>query len=126
MDPHCDLLKVAEKCPFHLTGADFYALCTDAMMKSVSRVIEKIDQDLKEWNHSGPHDVHPHPTSETYYLDHIAEPQDIEVVVQMQDFMDALEDLKPSVSPQELERYKKIRDQFEPERKDKKGKGKLE
>lgn len=39
-----DLRAVAEKCPFNYTGADFYALCSDAMLKAMSRTAEAVDQ----------------------------------------------------------------------------------
>jgi peroxin-6 len=38
-----DLRKVAESCPFHYTGADFYALCSDSLLKAMSRKAEEID-----------------------------------------------------------------------------------
>ena len=37
LDPDLDLRKVAELCPFNYTGADFYALCSDAMLNAMSR-----------------------------------------------------------------------------------------
>ena len=33
-----DLLQVAKACPLTLTGADLYALCTDANLKAITRV----------------------------------------------------------------------------------------
>jgi peroxin-6 len=35
--------EVAKSCPFHFTGADFYALCTDAMLKAIDRRIQGVD-----------------------------------------------------------------------------------
>lgn len=43
LDPNCDLAKVAESCPFNYTGADFYALCSDALLKAMSRKAEAVD-----------------------------------------------------------------------------------
>jgi peroxin-6 len=37
LDSDLDLRKVAELCPFNYTGADFYALCSDAMLNAMSR-----------------------------------------------------------------------------------------
>jgi peroxin-6 len=44
LDPSIDLRRVAELCPFNYTGADFYALCSDAMLKAMSRKAEDVDQ----------------------------------------------------------------------------------
>lgn len=38
-----DLRVIAEQCPFNLTGADFYALCSDAMLKGMTRKASEID-----------------------------------------------------------------------------------
>lgn len=37
LDSDLNLSKVAEQCPFNYTGADFYALCSDAMLNAMSR-----------------------------------------------------------------------------------------
>ena len=46
LDPDLDLKDIAEQCPFNYTGADFYALCSDAMLKSMSRKAQEIDKRL--------------------------------------------------------------------------------
>lgn len=38
-----DLKQIAETCPFHFTGADFYALCSDAMLKAMTRTASAVD-----------------------------------------------------------------------------------
>ncbi len=43
LHPSLDLANVAEKCPFNYTGADFYALCSDAMLKAMSRTADSIE-----------------------------------------------------------------------------------
>lgn len=43
-----DLKKVAEKCAFNYTGADFYALCSDAMLKAMVRKISEVDKKIGE------------------------------------------------------------------------------
>jgi SpoVK/Ycf46/Vps4 family AAA+-type ATPase len=43
LDPGLDLRAIAQKCPLNLTGADFYALCSDAMLNAMSRKAEGID-----------------------------------------------------------------------------------
>jgi peroxin-6 len=43
LHPGLDLSYVAEQCPFNYTGADFYALCSDAMLSAMSRKAAEID-----------------------------------------------------------------------------------
>ena len=43
LDPDLDLRSIAERCPFNYTGADFYALCSDSMLKAMSRKAEEVD-----------------------------------------------------------------------------------
>ena len=44
MHPDLRLEDVAALCPANLTGADFYALCSDAMLQSVKRKVELLEQ----------------------------------------------------------------------------------
>ncbi|KAF9362279.1 peroxisomal assembly protein [Mortierella sp. NVP85] len=74
LHPSLDLTNVAEKCPFNYTGADFYALCSDAMLKAMSH--------------------------------------EILVQVTEEDFDQALAELIPSVSAQELEHYQQVQKMF--------------
>lgn len=46
LDPELDLNDIAQQCPFNYTGADFYALCSDAMLKSMSRKASEIDAQI--------------------------------------------------------------------------------
>lgn len=43
LDSDIDLEAVAEQCPMTLTGADFYALCSDAMLNAVKRKIDELE-----------------------------------------------------------------------------------
>jgi SpoVK/Ycf46/Vps4 family AAA+-type ATPase len=43
LSPDMDLAAVADSCPFNYTGADFYALCSDAMLKAMTRVAWEVD-----------------------------------------------------------------------------------
>lgn len=49
LDPALDLAAVAEQCPFNYTGADFYALCSDAMLKAMARKAEEIEKRVGEF-----------------------------------------------------------------------------
>lgn len=44
LHPSTDLRQVAEQCPFNYTGADFYALCSDAMLKAMTRQASEVDE----------------------------------------------------------------------------------
>lgn len=41
--PDCKLENIVERCPMSLTGADFYALASDAMLNAIRRRIEEIE-----------------------------------------------------------------------------------
>lgn len=48
-DDGIDLLtSVAERCPFNYSGADFYALCSDAMLKAMARKAKEVDERIGE------------------------------------------------------------------------------
>ncbi|KAL8590343.1 hypothetical protein ACOMHN_006459 [Nucella lapillus] len=80
------LSEVVEQCPHNMTGADFYALCADAMLNAVRKKIQLLE--------SG------------------QEVDQSSVMVGQGDFEQALQSLVPSVSMAELERYKDIHDKL--------------
>ncbi len=43
LDSTVDLQEVVDRCPTHMTGADLYALCSDAMTAAIKRKIALID-----------------------------------------------------------------------------------
>ncbi|KAI8968503.1 P-loop containing nucleoside triphosphate hydrolase protein [Mycotypha africana] len=112
LHPDLDLRKVAERCPFHYTGADFYALCSDAMLKAMTRVANSIDDKVKQLNKEQ-RDNLPNPLTVQYYLSHLVTDEELSVQVQEIDFIKALEELIPSVSATELAHYSKVREKFE-------------
>ncbi|KAJ8309185.1 hypothetical protein KUTeg_014059 [Tegillarca granosa] len=81
-----DLEKVVENCPKNLTGADLYALCSDAMLNAMKSKIQQLENGET--------------TDQT------------NVIVTHDDFMAALSTLTPSVSAMELRRYKELKDFF--------------
>ncbi|PVU91344.1 hypothetical protein BB559_004180 [Furculomyces boomerangus] len=123
-----DLMNVAKKCDYNLTGADFYALCSDAQLKATLRSIRQIDELVRVWNQENEleelreKDVsadqgekkqhHPWPVTAGYYLDHIASDESKSVVITEGDFDEALGELVPSVSFAELDRYQKLKETF--------------
>lgn len=103
---------MAETLPFTFTGADLYALCSDAMLKAVTRSARAVDQRVAAINADrasrGQSKV-----SVAYYFDHYGTDQDSEVTVVEEDFMRAREELTPSVSLDELRHYERVRSTFE-------------
>lgn len=49
LHPGLDLKVISEQCPFNFTGADFYALCSDAMLKAMSRRARAVDAIVGEY-----------------------------------------------------------------------------
>ncbi|KFY01209.1 hypothetical protein O988_02860 [Pseudogymnoascus sp. VKM F-3808] len=110
MSPTLSLPRIATRLPFTYTGADFYALCSDAMLKAVTRQASAVDAQVKALNSQrAPDDV----VTTAYFFDHYAKPSDVAVVVTEEDFVAAQQELVPSVSAKELEHYTKVRAQFE-------------
>uniref|UniRef100_A0A3B4Z067 Peroxisomal ATPase PEX6 n=1 Tax=Stegastes partitus TaxID=144197 RepID=A0A3B4Z067_9TELE len=82
LDPAVSLQEVVDRCPAQMTGADLYALCSDAMTAAIKRKISHINGGLDS--------------------------EDSPVLLSVQDFWTALDNFKPSVSEQELQRYRNI------------------
>ncbi|TFK26358.1 TER94-PB [Coprinopsis marcescibilis] len=115
LDPDLDLRAVAERCPFNYTGADLYALCSDAMLNAMSRKAMMIDAKIAvidEPIRSSTGVTHPFPITPQYYLSEIATPEEIRVTVTGEDFDTALRNLVPSVSEAEMEHYAIVQKRF--------------
>ncbi|KAI0710443.1 AAA-domain-containing protein [Cerioporus squamosus] len=113
LHPDLKLERVAEQCPFHYTGADFYALCADALLKAMSRKAEELEETIAKLNQSPPpNSPHPYPLTPQYYLGELATPAETEVLVSEEDFNSALRELVPSVSQEEMEHYARIQQRF--------------
>lgn len=112
LDPDLDLAVISDQCPFNYTGADFYALCSDAMLRAMTRKAEDVDRRIDELNASpSPHSF-PHPLTPQYYLSTMAKPEETEVRVGRNDFEEALRRLIPSVSRGEMEHYGSVQREF--------------
>lgn len=83
------LLSIAKRCPTNFTGADMYALCADAWFHAAKR---KVSQNPQESS--------------------CIEEAD-SITIEVDDFMEVLAELSPSLSSAELRRYEQLRDQFE-------------
>ncbi|KZT03423.1 AAA-domain-containing protein [Laetiporus sulphureus 93-53] len=116
LHPDLRLENVAEQCPFHYTGADFYALCADALLKAMARKAEELEAAIAILNANPPaNSPHPYPLTPQYYLAELATPAEMEVLVSHADFDAALSELIPSVSQAEMEHYARIQQRFSQE-----------
>ncbi|KUI66280.1 Peroxisomal biogenesis factor 6 [Cytospora mali] len=113
LHPTVSLHSVAEKLPFTYTGADFYALCSDAMLKAVTRQAANVDAKIRAINAEAEAEGKKHTISTANFFDHYATPEDIAVMVTEEDFMGAHRELIPSVSAGELSHYERVRATFE-------------
>ncbi|XP_064623375.1 peroxisomal ATPase PEX6-like [Lineus longissimus] len=82
MSKECNLEAVVERCPPNMTGADFYALCSDAVLCAVKKKITLVEQGKCS--------------------------EEEKLVVEEDDFFSALSTLQPSVSLEELQSFKEI------------------
>lgn len=89
MHPGLSLRRVAELLPFTYTGADLYALCSDAMLKAITRQANAVDAKIKALP-SGP-------VTTAHFFDHLATDEDIAVMVTEEDFFAANSELVGSV-----------------------------
>ena len=62
--------RVAESLPFTFTGADLYALCSDAMLKAVTRAARAVDGRVAALN-ADRATRGLHPLSVAAYFDHL-------------------------------------------------------
>jgi len=112
LHPDLDLAEVSRMCPFNYTGADFYALCSDAMLKAMTRAADRVDEIVRKLN-LDPGDLQfPKPLTVQYYLASLAQKEDIEVRVGKEDFLEALQGMKPSVSESEMKHYERVQQDF--------------
>ena len=112
LEPTLDLADIAEMCPYNYTGADFYALCSDAMLRAMTRKAEHVDKKIEELNGTPPPHSFPHPLTPQYYLGSMATRADVEVEVGMADFEEGLKRLVPSVSAQQMVHYERVQKEF--------------
>lgn len=108
LDDSVNFDSIAEKCPRTFTGADFYALCSDAMLSALRRKIDDIDRSILKLKEDP---VHHHLTT-NQFIDSMMTPEERLVVVSQVDFLSSLPGLTPSVSEKEIEHYEKLRAQF--------------
>jgi peroxin-6 len=131
-----DLLReLVEHIPLaRWTGADFYAMCTDALTKSVGRTVALVDTQVRLLNErlqgidnncgaaddellrkarkyldvSGRKNI----TADVYLSQFASDDSQFQLTVGREDFLEAIRRLQPSVSPAELDRYRHLQKQF--------------
>ncbi|KAF4553600.1 Peroxisomal biogenesis factor 6-like protein [Elsinoe fawcettii] len=114
LSPSIDLNRVASLLPFTYTGADLYALCSDAMLKAVTRSARNVDTKIAALNSERTASTPPKPQiTVAQFFDHHATPADLAVEVTESDFAEAKSELVPSVSAEELGHYERVRREFE-------------
>ena len=86
------LRRIADTLPFTYTGADLYALCSDAMLKAITRQAEKVEEKVAETCQRLGKEV-----TTGWWFDHEAGPDDVKVVVEEVDFDGARRELVGSV-----------------------------
>ena len=114
LHPSLSLRNVAESLPYTYTGADLYALCSDAMLKAITRRASSVDVKVRAINAERAAASPPKlPVTVAWFFDHIALEEDTEVVVEEEDFHAASRELVPSVSVKELQHYERVKKSFE-------------
>lgn len=110
LDGDLNLADIANECPFHYTGADFYALCSDAMLNALNRKVAELDSKIGQLNKQS--EFRQHQLTPQYYLTEIATSDDLHILVTQRDFIRALNELTPSVSVLEMQHYATIQKRF--------------
>lgn len=101
-----NLRFIAQKCAATYTGADLYALCADAWLQAAKRHMAAQAGGAAAGPLEGSGGGEGVPPVE-------AEESEPAVVVEQKDFYAALRELTPSLSRMELERYERLRKQFQ-------------
>ncbi len=89
LHPDLSLARVADSLPFTYTGADLYALCSDAMLKAITRQASAVDEKIKALPGG--------PVSHAYFFERLAKEEDVAVCVSEDDFHAARRELVGSV-----------------------------
>jgi len=110
LEPSLSIDDISLRCPFNYTGADFYALCSDALLNAMSRKAEEVDRIIDVLNEES-EGKQPRITPQLY-LSELAPPSLLNFTVGLEDFDNALTNLIPSVSKAEMEYYHQIQNKF--------------
>jgi peroxin-6 len=106
LDSDVDFAKIALECPLNFTGADFYALCSDAILSATKRKVGEIERLVADYEKI--HGVHITPNQ---FLS-ITPVEEWQPLVSQFDFISSLKTLSPSVSISEIRHYQSLRERF--------------
>lgn len=104
-----NLQQVVERCPAHMSGADMYALCSDAMMAAIKRRTVSMETGGSSRVTCTLSDV----LTQVFVSVTGVDSEDSPLRLQDDDFTAALETLRPSVSAEELVRYRRLQQHLE-------------
>ncbi|KAF9228544.1 AAA-domain-containing protein [Gyrodon lividus] len=103
LHPSLSLSAIAASCPFNYTGADFYALCADALLHALSHKVDELERQRAQLNTLP--EFHHHPISPQFFIAEMVSASQLQLVVSSEDFLQAVEELVPSISQSELSHY---------------------
>lgn len=106
LSPDTDLLKLSHEIPLSYSGADLYALCSDAMLHALKRKISQIDEWVAKLNLGAKEPV------TTREVLSVLDDSELAITVTMADFLEAKTQLTPSLSGEELADYKRLQQKF--------------
>lgn len=104
-----NLQRVVEHCPAHMSGADMYALCSDAMMAAIKRRTVSMETGGSSRVPCALSDV----LTQVFASVTGVDSEDSPLRLHDDDFTAALETLRPSVSAEELVRYRRLQQHLE-------------
>ena len=110
------LEDVIATCPTNYTGADFYALASNALSMAIRRRAKEIKGIIDETNKNCPY--YATPTTIPKFLQNLSE-EELDVKVGMDDFLEARESIVASVTKEENEKYLKLKEEYSPTIKEK-------
>ena len=133
LEADVDLDTFAEKCPSNLTGADYYALCSDAMLNTMKRKIKQLEagtvplkilsNELSFFKNvififffllclffKYNNELFKISINKLHLVGKNVDEK--EILVSLKDFDEALENLTPSLTDSEIQRYRQLRKSF--------------
>jgi SpoVK/Ycf46/Vps4 family AAA+-type ATPase len=101
--------RIADLCPDNFTGADFYALCSNALASAIKRRALEIQSEVQSLQET---DIYSE--KQITIQGWLAEdsPPELAVRVSFEDFQTAIKGIVPSVSRADLRKYEALREQF--------------
>jgi SpoVK/Ycf46/Vps4 family AAA+-type ATPase len=111
LDDDVNLSDIVKTCPTNYTGADFYALASNALSIALKRRANEISEYVELSQKESLY--YESPTTLTKYLQSLTD-KELHVYVSMSDFMKAREGIVASVSEEEHNKYKRLRDEYSP------------